>query len=134
MVVDEFDNHMVWFASQGLALLHKIYVDRRMGYKALVAKYGVPCYRAAELFIPFKQCAERHRYGVTDPTASWKPRKTWSDTPGMELPSKGWIAKSPASDATRYADDGYWGEKWMRKIGYYIWDREQQDDPSHTFE
>ena len=42
----------------------------------------------------------------------------WRDTPGMEMPSKGWIEKNPADD------DAYWGEKWMRKIGHFIWDRD----------
>ena len=125
-VVDKFDDHMVWFTSQGLTLLRRIYDDRKLGYSALIEKHGKPRYRHAELFILFEKCADRQIFGATDPSASWTPRKTWPDTPGMELPSKGWLAKSPASNAVvnKDPDDAYWGEKWMRKIGYFIWDRD----------
>ena len=110
---------MVWFASHGLTLLRKIYDNRHAGYEGLVRKTCEPRYRAIELFIPFERCADRRGSRGRDPSASWKPDKVWPDTPGMELPSKGWLAKSPASDAF-----AYWGEKWMRKIGYFIWDRD----------
>lgn len=123
-VADEFDNHTVWFASQGLTLLKKIYVDRNLGYEALVEKHCQPRYRAAELFLPFQKCADRQWTDVSDPEDSWKPRHTWSDTLGMELPSKGWLAKGPTSDSSNGYDPAYWGEKWLRKIGYYIWDRD----------
>lgn len=122
-VVDEFENHVVWFASQGLTLLRKIYNDREGGYQALVDKHGKPRYRAAELFVPFQKCADRQVYDFRDPYASWTPRKTWADTLGMEQPSKGWLAKSPASE-DQWWEDAYWGDKWIRKIGYFIWDRD----------
>ena len=122
-MVDEFDNYMVWYASQGLTLLRKIYNDRKLGYEALLDKYCEPRYRPAELFVPFEKCANRQGGDVNIPNASVTPRQTWLDTQGMELPSKGWLAKSSASDD--WVDgDTYWGEKWMRKIGYYIWDRD----------
>ena len=120
---EEFDNHTVWFASQGLTLLKKIYIDRHLGYNALVEKHCPPRYRPAELFIPVEKCAEQQWYDISDPKDSWKPRHTWSDTVGMELPSKSWLAKGPTSDSNGH-EEAYWGEKWMRKIGYYIWDRD----------
>ncbi|CAD6592390.1 MAG: hypothetical protein ASARMPRED_006247 [Alectoria sarmentosa] len=122
-VADEFDNHVVWFTSQGLSLLQRIYYDRKAGYAALMEKHCVPRYRLAEIFVPFEECANRREYGFeSDEKSVWKPRKLWPDTPGMELPSKGWLAKSPATDTRE--NTAYWGEKWMRKIGYFIWDRD----------
>lgn len=41
----------------------------------------------------------------------------------MELPSKGWLGTKPVIDGDP-ENTAYWGEKWMRKIGYYIWDRD----------
>lgn len=130
-VVDEFDNHVVWHASQGLSLLAKIYHDRNLAYSALTEKYGAPRYRLAEFFLPIEECSGRRGYGfASDPAASWTPRTKWSDTPGLELPSRGWLAKSPATDDT-LDNTAYWGEKWMRKIGYFIWDRDASDN-HHT--
>ena len=123
-MVDEFDNHMVWSTSQGLSLLRKIYDDRKMGYVALTEKHWGPRYRLAECFVPFERCANRRWWSLSgDPDSIWKPRKVWSDTSGMELPSKGWLGKSPPIDDDA-ENTAYWGDKWMRKIGYSIWDRE----------
>ena len=119
---DEFDNHMVWFMSQGLSLLRCIYDDREAGYSALTNKHGDPRYRLAKRFVPFDECADRRSYGFdSDFNAPRTPRKVWPDTPGMELPSRGWLGKSPVGDVV-LDNTEYWGEKWMRKIGYYIWD------------
>lgn len=124
MVAPEFDNHIVWFTSQGLALLRNIYDDRKIGYGVLIKEHCGPCYRLSQCFVPMFKCANRvGRDTPYDPDACWKPRKAWPDTPGMELPTKGWLGKSPAIDFDE-ENDAYWGEKWMRKIGYYIWDRD----------
>ena len=114
---------MVWFASQGLTLLQTLYNDRHLGYQAMVDKHGEPRFRPAELFVPFQKSADRHGSSINDPSAKWIPRQTWPDTSGLELPSKGWLAKSPGSD-DKEEIDAYWGEKWARKIGYPIWDRD----------
>ena len=147
-VVDHFDNHLVWFTSQGLTLLSKMYHDRGKEYNELVNKYGEPRYRRSDLFIPFEKCANRDVFLIpSHPTPPWKPRIEWSDTPGLEMPSKGWVAKSPVADDDgdggddddddddddhhhhhhhhhHHDIDACWGEKWMRKIGYFIWDRD----------
>ena len=114
---------MVWFASQGLTLLQKLYNDRQLRYSAIVDKHGEPRFRPSELFVPFKNSADRYEAGsIIDPFANWTPRQIWPDTSGLELPSKGWLATSPGSDQGEEIV-AYWGEKWARKIGYYIWDR-----------
>ena len=119
VVVDEFHNHIVWYTSQGLSTIRGIYEDRKEEYNTLTEKYGSPRYQIADFFLPFAKIAQRGPQAVTNPSPpSWVPRHEWRDTPGMELPSKGWIDKNPADD------DPYWGEKWMRKIGYFIWDRD----------
>ena len=114
---------MVWFASQGLTFLRHLYYDRQLTYQAMVDKHGEFHVRPSEMFVPFQKSADRHGYGFKDASASWIPRQTWPDTSSLELPSKGWLAKSPVLDD--YGEmDSYWGEKWARKIGYPIWDRD----------
>lgn len=118
-VVDEFHNHIVWYTSQGLSMVRGIYEDRKEGYQKLIEKYGNPRYRMTDFFLPFAKIAQRRWQAVGSLSPpSWIPRHEWRDAPGMELPSKGWLDKNPADD------EAYWGEKWMRKIGYFIWDRE----------
>lgn len=105
-----------------MSLLGHIYEDRLVDYHKLIEKYGKPRYRLAEFFVPFEMCAARLFHFDRDPKATWTPRATWSDKLGMEKPSKGWLAKCPVSDDTEDTD-AYWGDKWTRKIGYFIWDR-----------
>lgn len=116
-VVDEFHNHLLWYTSQGLGMIRGIYDDREQDYGALTGKYGHPRYRIADFFIPFEKVSLPHSRYADTPSTPRRPSQKWSDTPGMELPSKGWLAKNPADE------EAYWGEKWMRKIGFFIWDR-----------
>lgn len=119
VVVEEFHNHIVWYTSQGLNIIRGIYEDRNERYGTLTEKYGNPRYRIADFFMPFAKITQRGwQAGVTLSPSSWDPRYEWRDAPGMEMPSKGWIEKNPADH------DAYWGEKWRRKIGYFLWDRE----------
>lgn len=118
-VVDEFHNHIVWHTSQGLNIIRGIYEDRKESYSKLTEKYGNPRYRIAGFFLPFAKIAQQGWPALTMPSpSSWNPRHRWRGALGMELPSKGWLDKSPP------VDDAYWGEKWTRKIGLFIWDRD----------
>lgn len=115
---DEFYNNLVWYSSQGLGMIRGIYDDRKLTYDDLTEKYGPTRYRIAEFFLPFGKVAHRYpRFGRIA-GAPWRPKQRWQDAPGMELPSKGWLGKNPTHE------EAYWGEKWTRKIGLFIWDRE----------
>ena len=115
-VVYEFDNLLIWHTSQGLGMLRGIYDDREKGYDALIKKYGQLRYRSPSLFQPYYEILRLSRY--SDRTIAWRPRHEWQDTPGLELPSKGWLPFGARGG------EPAWGYKWLRKIGLYIWDRE----------
>lgn len=130
MIKDEFEANLVYFTSQSLSFLHRIYKYRKSPPE--VARYNnpPPLFRHVKLFLPAHMCAESVRnFSSHDPDEdpSWKPRRRWPDTAGFELPSKGWLAKNP-SDYVHWWEreeipESYWGDMWSRKTGYLLWDR-----------
>lgn len=114
----EFHRYVLRYMCQGLNLLKGIYEDRMKSHNELTKKYGRHPYNTTPLFIPYRYMEQTYGNYVTRPRYPWKPRYEWKDTPGMELPSKGWLNQNPRNV------NAYWGQKWTRKIGYFIWDRE----------
>ena len=115
---EDFRHFLEQYLCQGLSLLKSIYEDRMNSHDELTQKYGRHRYNTNTNFLPYEYLSKIFRNLADPPRYPCKPRHEWDDTPGMELPSKGWVNQNPRTV------DACWGQKWTRKIGYFIWDRE----------
>ena len=115
---ERFHEYLQQHLSQGLSMLKGIYEDRTNTHDELTKKYGRYRYKTDESFLPYEYMTEKIRNLASPMRYPCKPRHEWNDTPGMELPSRGWLNQNPRTV------DACWGQKGTRKIGYFIWDRE----------
>ena len=113
-----FQGYLKEYLCQGLSMLKSIYEDRMNSHDELTKKYRRRRYNTTPFFIPYGYLSKIFMNPLAPPRYPCKPRHEWEDTPGMELPSKGWINQNPRTV------DACWGQKWTRKIGSFIWDRD----------
>ena len=115
---EHFHEYLKQYLCQGLSMFRSIYEDRTNTHDELTKKYGRYRYDTDESFLPYEYMAEKIRNLASPMRYPCKPRHEWEDTPGIELPSKGWLNQNPRTV------DACWGQRWTRKIGYFIWDRD----------